>query len=191
MVEDAAGGMRERILMVAKMLFAQQGYAGTSIADIASELGTTKAAMYYYFSSKEEILVATVAPVLDGFARVVELAKRRQSPEELLGALIDLAADSGGELAIFGNDPSVITALQHSAGRAYEDGSRELLTALAGEDPSPAGIVRARAAFAVAKESGNLVTEVEGVRVLDPEVRAELLAAAMRVLGTERFAAAR
>jgi AcrR family transcriptional regulator len=49
---------RERILDVALDLFNQRGYEGTSLREIAERLGVTKAALYYHFKSKEEILLA-------------------------------------------------------------------------------------------------------------------------------------
>ena len=49
---------RERILDVAQELFTQQGYDKTSLRDIAERLGITKAALYYYFERKEDILLA-------------------------------------------------------------------------------------------------------------------------------------
>jgi AcrR family transcriptional regulator len=49
---EAGPDTRQRILDIARELFATQGYAGTSIAHIATRLGTTKAALYYHFQSK-------------------------------------------------------------------------------------------------------------------------------------------
>src|SRR5579871_5338427 len=49
---------RERILDVALELFIQQGFDGTSLREIAEQLGVTKAALYYHFESKEDILMA-------------------------------------------------------------------------------------------------------------------------------------
>ena len=49
-------GTKERILRIALELFAQNGYLGTSMNDIAGQLGFTKAALYKHYSSKEEIL---------------------------------------------------------------------------------------------------------------------------------------
>lgn len=46
---------RERILQAATVLFAAQGYASTTLAQIARELGVTKPFVYYYFSDKQEI----------------------------------------------------------------------------------------------------------------------------------------
>jgi AcrR family transcriptional regulator len=48
---------RERILDIALELFSEQGYDKTSLRDIAERLGTTKAALYYYFARKEDILL--------------------------------------------------------------------------------------------------------------------------------------
>ena len=54
----AAASTRERILDVALDLFVDQGYDGTSLRQIAERLGVTKAAIYYHFEAKEDILTA-------------------------------------------------------------------------------------------------------------------------------------
>ena len=51
-----AEGTKERILETALELFAQNGYLGTSMNDIAKQLGFTKAALYKHYTSKQEIL---------------------------------------------------------------------------------------------------------------------------------------
>jgi AcrR family transcriptional regulator len=48
---------RERILDVAQELFTRQGYDKTSLRDISERLAITKAALYYYFERKEDILL--------------------------------------------------------------------------------------------------------------------------------------
>ena len=48
---------REKILDVALELFIEQGYDKTSLRDIAERLGVTKAAIYYHFERKEDILL--------------------------------------------------------------------------------------------------------------------------------------
>ena len=47
---------RERIQSVALELFAEHGYEKTSLREIAERLGVTKAALYYHFKSKEDIV---------------------------------------------------------------------------------------------------------------------------------------
>lgn len=51
---------KERILEEALKLFAQSGYMGTSMNDIADKLGVTKAALYKHYKSKQEILDSIV-----------------------------------------------------------------------------------------------------------------------------------
>jgi AcrR family transcriptional regulator len=51
------GEMRDRILDVALELFNEQGYDKTSLREIAERLDVTKAALYYHFERKEDILL--------------------------------------------------------------------------------------------------------------------------------------
>jgi len=51
------GLTKERILDVALELFNEQGYESTSLREIADRLGVTKAALYYHFARKEDILL--------------------------------------------------------------------------------------------------------------------------------------
>ena len=51
-----AGCTKARILEAALALFAQGGYLGTSMSDIAKQIGLTKGALYKHYTSKQEIL---------------------------------------------------------------------------------------------------------------------------------------
>src|SRR5260221_1302530 len=51
---------RVRIQQVALELFAEQGYDKTSLREIAERLDVTKAALYYHFKSKEDIVRSLV-----------------------------------------------------------------------------------------------------------------------------------
>jgi AcrR family transcriptional regulator len=173
-------GTRERILAIALELFAGQGYAGTSVADIAGRLGTTKAALYYHFGSKAEILDALLAKPLAAYARLVDSGPR--TSEDLLAAVIDTTAESSGLHSLIGSDPSTRAALRE---RTRQNGADEindaLVAELAGPRPGAARRVAAHAAYAVAKQGTlALLAETGG---LTPRSRAELLAAALRALG--------
>ncbi|MET4926070.1 helix-turn-helix domain containing protein [Streptomyces sp. PSRA5] len=52
------GDTRQRIQDVALELFAEQGYEKTSLREIAEHLDVTKAALYYHFKTKEDIVVS-------------------------------------------------------------------------------------------------------------------------------------
>lgn len=56
--DSRRGNTRQRIQEVALGLFAEHGYDKTSLREIAEELNVTKAALYYHFKSKEDLLVA-------------------------------------------------------------------------------------------------------------------------------------
>ena len=48
------------ILDTAEYLFADKGYRGTTISDIAKKIGVAQGMLYYYFKSKEEILESLI-----------------------------------------------------------------------------------------------------------------------------------
>lgn len=47
---------RDRMLKAAAFCFNQKGYSGTSLKDVADQLGLTDAALYYYVRNKEELV---------------------------------------------------------------------------------------------------------------------------------------
>ncbi|QAY58703.1 TetR/AcrR family transcriptional regulator [Microbacterium protaetiae] len=63
---------REQILQVAVMLFIEQGYDATSVAQLAERLGLTKSALYHHFASKEELLSVALEQALGGLEAVLE-----------------------------------------------------------------------------------------------------------------------
>ncbi len=73
------GETKERILETALELFAQSGYLGTSMSDIAARLGITKAALYKHYAGKQEILDRIVQ-------RMNELDAARAAAYEIPGA---------------------------------------------------------------------------------------------------------
>ena len=56
---------RQRILDEALDLFAAQGVEGTPLQQIADRLNVTKAALYYHFKSKDDLIAALIEPVFD------------------------------------------------------------------------------------------------------------------------------
>lgn len=66
--QQRRGNTRQRIQDVALELFAEQGYEKTSLREIAERLDVTKAALYYHFKTKEEILVS----IFEDLARPIE-----------------------------------------------------------------------------------------------------------------------
>lgn len=63
---------RAEIIAKATAAFVAQGYAGTSMADLARVVGVQKASLYHHFPSKEALFVACVTEGYDGAARRLE-----------------------------------------------------------------------------------------------------------------------
>src|SRR5439155_21512033 len=55
--------LRRTVLEAAAKLFAQRGFGGTNLQDIADSLGISRPALYYYFKSKDDILASLVEEV--------------------------------------------------------------------------------------------------------------------------------
>jgi AcrR family transcriptional regulator len=72
--------MSNELLEQAARLFAKQGYANTSLQDIADTMGISRPALYHYVSNKEEILAALVRDILE---RVVELLEQVRDRADL------------------------------------------------------------------------------------------------------------
>jgi len=96
----AVASTRERILDIALELFVEQGYEKTSLRDIAARLGTTKAALYYHFERKQDILFelhlrlhALGRGAVEEFARL-EDGERADAWPALVDRLIDRVVEN-------------------------------------------------------------------------------------------------
>ncbi|MDZ7839606.1 MAG: TetR/AcrR family transcriptional regulator [Gammaproteobacteria bacterium] len=94
--KSTGGGRRSGIetqrafVDVATRLFAEHGYNGTSIADIANELGLTTASLYYHVTGKQELLLHVLATGMAEFLnRLEEIAAQEIDPREKLRLAID------------------------------------------------------------------------------------------------------
>jgi TetR/AcrR family transcriptional regulator, cholesterol catabolism regulator len=86
---DAYKARRRAVVETAAHVFREKGYQAASINDIARELGTDRASIYYYIGSKEELLVEVVNVVVDEIYRVaVRIATMKSNPKERLSAII-------------------------------------------------------------------------------------------------------
>lgn len=76
-LQERARATRRSLLEAAACLFAQQGYAGTSVNDISARSGRTSGSVYFHYASKEGIAQAVVR---DGFATWPSLVPRYDDP---------------------------------------------------------------------------------------------------------------
>ena len=178
----SAADTRQRILAIAADLFARQGYTGTTIADIARELGTTTAALYYHFPSKADILGGLLAEPLIAYTRIIEsLDANQPEPAELLGAFIDLAVDSRALAGLIDRDPAVLAMIDERLPRTSRQTTGQVIAVLACPDADRSAVVRAHAALAVIKGATMAALELDG-GALEPAEREEILQLALGVL---------
>jgi AcrR family transcriptional regulator len=153
---------RERILAVAQELFTRQGYDKTSLRDIAERLEITKAALYYYFPRKEDILlelhlrlhtlgetvIAELEAAPDGAARVAIWPR-------LANEMIDFMVDNRELLLLHNRNRSAFESLEPAMvrdGRDIEARFERILS-------SPAMALRERVRMAAMV---GVITEVFG-----------------------------
>ena len=88
MTEPIKGDTRRRIQQVALDLFAEQGYDKTSLREIADRLGVTKAALYYHFKTKEEILASALEDYMADVRELIGWAEEQPHTGESRRELI-------------------------------------------------------------------------------------------------------
>jgi len=88
-LSDRSEVRKEQIFRVAMHLFALHGYERTSLQEVATELGVTKPALYYYYPSKEELLFEIMTFAMDRvLADIREVSASPLGPYEKLEAYI-------------------------------------------------------------------------------------------------------
>ncbi|MED5816345.1 helix-turn-helix domain-containing protein [Mycolicibacterium sp. 050232] len=172
---------RERLVEAAVRLITRHGFAGTSLQMIADELGFTKAAIYYHFRTREQLLSAVVEPFLARLQTVIEDAERQRSAaaraDQMVRGYADLAVGNRALVSVLASDPSVNEALRN---RPEWDGVIDRQMALLADvDPGPAGMVKAAMVFSgIAGGAG-----VAGPETSDEDLARHLTDAARRTLG--------
>jgi AcrR family transcriptional regulator len=164
---------RQRIQQVALDLFVEQGYDKTSLREIAERLEVTKAALYYHFRTKEDI----VASLLDDLAASVDevLAWAREQDdhaktrEELIRRLATLIESKVGPVMRFmqENQPALKGFHGHNPlfGRM-----QQLYKIIAAGEQDPVAQLRARLALAALMLGNSPQFQEENPGVVQSEV---------------------
>jgi AcrR family transcriptional regulator len=177
----AAASTRQRILDVAVELFADQGFAATSTRELSERLGFTKAALYYHFHSKDDLLQALVDPVMAELNAVLERHQGQPGDDAARAAVLadylDVVLGHRRLLGVLVQDPSAAGRPAMEAGREFYLRLTALLAGRTGDTPEG----RARIRFVL---GGVHATVLFAEPDEDPAVlRASALAAGHAALG--------
>lgn len=176
----ARGETREEIKRVAMELFAAQGFAQTSLREIADRLAITKAALYYHFPAKTELLRELVQPLLDDTEALLEALPEEghAEPREVFERLFDMVHRHRALFALLFRDVSAFAHLDlvDRLMEWREQVNRRLL------GPAPTRAASARAVLAL---GGVLDCAVLFPDAPAEEYREPVIEAACRAFGAE------
>ncbi|NNE11656.1 MAG: TetR/AcrR family transcriptional regulator [Ilumatobacter sp.] len=128
---------RAAIVDTARQRLTTVGYNGTTIGDLATEIGISKAAIAYYFPTKNTFLDEFVTPVLD---RLEAALAEADEPRAALLAYLDVLIDAHDIAIWIDTDPTVQNHPVHGARLARVN--RQLLSLLTGRSRRKADRIR-------------------------------------------------
>jgi AcrR family transcriptional regulator len=130
---------RQQILATAQRLFAERGYDATSLQMIADEMGLTKAAVYYHFRAKNEILLAAMRPGLLRLQALLDEAAairgRRARIEHIVNGMVDFLVQNRHYAVMAATDPAAKRDKLDEESAAQR---QRALTLLFGDNPTGA-----------------------------------------------------
>ncbi|MGV9804027.1 TetR/AcrR family transcriptional regulator [Micromonospora chersina] len=165
--------MHDEILAAAARRFAFAGYKGTSLQDIAREVGCSKAAVLYHFPNKETLLSELMAPALAVIRALEDSIAATAGPPSAqrvaIEGFVDLAVRFRREMALLrGEFRELLESPEFAHLERFAD---RLVDAVAGHSERRAARIAARVLLAgIAETSGDFDD------VPDDELRETLLA---------------
>jgi AcrR family transcriptional regulator len=98
LIEPAVSPQKQAILDVAQALFAQHGYEGLSIRDLAEHCGLAKATIYHHFRDKQDLFMSVLTQeMVSMHTRIMLAAGDEQNAMEKLRLVVDSYCEMLGE----------------------------------------------------------------------------------------------
>jgi len=160
---DGDEGLDSRIAGLALERFRIDGFAGTSVADLAGVLGVSKAAIYYHYRSKNALLHRLVDPLLDAIDACLDThsAPNRPAPgaRQLLGDYLAVLTAHREVVPLVATDVAILN--HPTIGPRIREQDQRLRTLLAAADTSAAATLRAEAALGAIRRPLTTQTAVD------------------------------
>jgi AcrR family transcriptional regulator len=176
----ARPGTVERIQRAALILFLRQGYQRTALREIADELAFTKAALYYHYRSKEDLLQAVLDPLLSDLERLVEGTVPPTARERFLAAYLEVLMRHRILVQYLANDGAAV--LNSDVGPRLLRIRSAVEALIVGSSPSLTERMRSAAALGALQAALAVVREDDRTE----EVRATALQVMYAALGPDR-----
>ena len=75
----------DKLIQIAKELFAEKGYANTALEEVVHEAGVTRGALYHHFNSKKDLFEAVLEEVLtDIYVQIMKASRSCKDPWDKL-----------------------------------------------------------------------------------------------------------
>jgi AcrR family transcriptional regulator len=162
--------LEARIVSVASELFGEHGVSGTSLQMIADAAGSAKAAVYYYFKTKNDIIravyaepLAEIEAAVAAAEQVAETASRQAALQVLIPRMAALSVRKRQVFSMIHVDPAIVSFIGKD--EAYRGLLKRLDRLLSG--PSPDAADRVRASIIGAALYGTVIQP--GVAALDDD----------------------
>ena len=95
---EKQGKTAQKILVAARAVFAEKGYSGTHVDEIAKRAGVNKASLYYQIGDKDTLYAHVIHQVIGNIAQMIAQAvANADSPEEKHNAYINNISDAVDE----------------------------------------------------------------------------------------------
>jgi AcrR family transcriptional regulator len=160
---DADEGLDRRIAGLALERFRIDGFAGTSVADLAGGLRVSKAAIYYHYRSKNALLHHLVDPLLDAIDACIDSHSTPNgsaaAARQLLGAYLAVLTAHHQVVPLVATDVAVLN--HPTIGPRIRTQDQQLRTLLVAPDTSAAATLRAEAALGAIRRPLTIETAVD------------------------------
>lgn len=168
---------------VALSLFIAQGYAATSLRQIADELGINKASLYYHFKNKEAIVTSVMVNRANEAEELLTWARAQRPSPDLLDRVVlrwvgTLSVDKLRGIRFLNANPAMVRTIATGSAHRIRESLGALVEMFAGDPRDPIRVLLVRMAFL----SINAAVSAASATSTDDDIAAGAREAALAIL---------